>query len=222
MVQFHIYQIGTYQKNMTNAQRQHLLSLLCVSRREKVEKIKIAASYDAHLIASWLLEKELKAALGQRTKAEDFALHFSYQDNGKPYLADHPKLCFNLSHSGSYVAIAIANSMVGVDIEVNAKREQAIARRFFHSRERSYLFEQGMTEEQRKTEFQKIWTMKEAYLKYTGEGLRKSLPSFWVDPVTGQIEDEPEICCHLKKVDKGVAALCCQKEQEVNYQIITL
>ena len=41
MVQFHIYQIGTYQKNMTNAQRQHLLSLLCVSRREKVEKIKI-------------------------------------------------------------------------------------------------------------------------------------------------------------------------------------
>ena len=40
MVQFHIYQIGTYQKNMTNAQRQHLLSLLCVSRREKVEKIK--------------------------------------------------------------------------------------------------------------------------------------------------------------------------------------
>lgn len=222
MVQFHIYQIGTYQKNMTNAQRQHLLSLLCVSRREKVEKIKIAASYDAHLIASWLLEKELKAAIGQKTKTEVSALHFSYQDNGKPYLADHPKLCFNLSHSGSYVAIAIADSTVGVDIEVNARKEQAIARRFFHSREQAYLMEQGVSEEQWKTEFQKIWTMKEAYLKYTGEGLRKPLTSFWVDPATGQIEDEPELCCHLKKVDKGVAALCCQKDQKVSDQIITL
>ena len=82
--------------------------------------------------------------------------------NGKPYL---PGLEFNLSHSGPWVALAVGEGPVGVDVECfrpDLPMEKIAARHF--------------TPEERRLadtpeDFLRIWTAKESYLKRLGKGL---------------------------------------------------
>jgi 4'-phosphopantetheinyl transferase len=55
---------------------------------------------------------------------------------------------------------------------------QKIAQRCFHEREQAYLA--GVGDSDYAGEFTKVWTAKEAFVKYTGEGLRRALNSFAV------------------------------------------
>jgi hypothetical protein len=72
-------------------------------------------------------------------------------------------ICFNISHSANYVACAIADSPVGIDIEGGRKVNRSVAKRYFTEEE----IESIHSDE----DFFKIWTFKEALGKYTGEGL---------------------------------------------------
>ena len=44
---------------------------------------------------------------------------FKTEKYGKAYISNHSDIHFNVSHSGKYVACAIADTPVGVDIEYN-------------------------------------------------------------------------------------------------------
>lgn len=97
---------------------------------------------------------------------------------GKPFLPNHPYLHFNLSHSGSYGGLAMANSPVGFDIEqplVNGPYE-ALAKRFFPFE--ADQLEAAGSDESNMVRFARLWTAKEAYLKETGRGLTCNLNSF--------------------------------------------
>lgn len=91
--------------------------------------------------------------------------------SGKPYLKDYPSLFFNLSHTDNLILIAIADSLVGVDVEKNERNadKEAIIKHFFSEREQQSFFSQP--EKLRQQAFVKGWTRKEAILKATGEGL---------------------------------------------------
>ena len=92
--------------------------------------------------------------------------------NGKPYWED----ChFNLSHSGSWVVLAMGDGPVGVDVEsFQVERNvEALAKRHFTPEEQTFV---GGDRER----FLRIWTAKEAKLKQSGTGLRVSLKSFSV------------------------------------------
>ena len=81
-------------------------------------------------------------------------------------------LRFNLSHSHSQVAIALACGVeVGVDIEWMDRSVdwRLVAERIFSSGELSEL--RSLPESQQREAFFNGWTRKEAYLKATGEGL---------------------------------------------------
>ena len=54
----------------------------------------------------------------------------AYGENEKPYLKNQG-LYFNISHSGSYVALATSETEVGVDIEKIAPRREDIIGRCF-------------------------------------------------------------------------------------------
>jgi 4'-phosphopantetheinyl transferase len=89
------------------------------------------------------------------------------------------KLEFNLSHSGNYVLIVVAEEhKVGIDVEkIRPDMEnESIANRFFSSREVSELM--AVPPEQRKLAFFNCWTRKEAYIKAQGLGLSLPLDSF--------------------------------------------
>lgn len=97
---------------------------------------------------------------------------------GRPYFSSHPTLDFNISHTDTYVAVALATAQgerVGIDVEdVSRYKEkpdtpQNLAKRFFLENE-LLEFEQGGASND---SFAQLWTRKEAYLKYTGDGLGK-------------------------------------------------
>ena len=91
--------------------------------------------------------------------------------HGKPYFPG-TAIHFNISHSGDYKVLAIAETPVGVDIEKVRKADLRVANRFAQT-EKDYVLEKDNN-----YRFFEIWTKKEAYLKYKGTGLRGGLDSF--------------------------------------------
>jgi len=103
------------------------------------------------------------------------SLEISRDDKGKPYFPSIPDLHFSLSHSGDYGACAFYGQPVGLDLQLHTPcRREAIARRFFHPDEQTFLERHSFVP------FFQIWTAKESYLKYTGDGLSGGLSKFSV------------------------------------------
>ncbi|MCF8024225.1 MAG: 4'-phosphopantetheinyl transferase superfamily protein [Desulfobacteraceae bacterium] len=96
---------------------------------------------------------------------------------GKPYLKNTGNLKpidFNLSHSGDMVLIGLTvNRRIGVDIErIRPKKNpEKIAERFFDPKEAREVAQ--APENERLRLFLRYWTSKEAYLKATGDGIRR-------------------------------------------------
>ncbi len=152
---------------------------------------------------------------------EPIEFQFTYGPHGKPYfsenyLGENADLFFSLSHSGNYVLCALAHEEVGADIqkipEVEMKkteRERNIAERFFAKRER--LWYQDAGEEVCRERFYRIWAGKEAYIKWTGNGLTEGLSSFEVDPDKGMVNNGEALLWELE-VPCGYVAAICKKE----------
>lgn len=104
---------------------------------------------------------------------------------GKPYLKDRPQIHFNLSHSGEYVCCAIGDEPVGVDIQKQVPVKEGLAKRFFTEKENMIL--DNLKEKERYGIFFRMWSIKESYVKLTGQGLRQGLCSFEIDWKAGCI-----------------------------------
>ena len=96
--------------------------------------------------------------------------------HGKPYFVNSD-LKFNISHSGRYVVAAVSDFEVGIDIQKKKADKHRIAEKNFLQGECAYI-NAGANDEERHQRFCEVWTMKEAYLKNIGMGLRKPLNSF--------------------------------------------
>lgn len=83
--------------------------------------------------------------------------------NGKPVYRNSD-IHFNLSHAGNYVVCAVSDKAVGVDIERQRKNVIRVAKRFFTQAECDWIGNDSL-------KFSRIWTLKEAYAKLTGEGI---------------------------------------------------
>lgn len=97
-------------------------------------------------------------------------------ENGKPYIQNHPEFHFNISHSGEWTVLAVSDNEVGVDIQIIKPIRNNLAKRFFTRRENQKL--EQLNNEEFFTEFTRMWTLKEARTKVTGESLAKCLPVF--------------------------------------------
>ena len=84
--------------------------------------------------------------------------------NEKPYFKDDPFVRCSVSHSGSLVVVAMAETEVGIDVEeIKEKPYGRIVERNFTAGEAAEVKDLES--------FLKVWTKKEAYLKLTGDGL---------------------------------------------------
>lgn len=110
--------------------------------------------------------------------------------NRKPYLMDHPEIHFNLSHSGTMVMAAFADREIGCDIEKNGKADFRVARRFFHEAEQADL-EQQPDLDAKTDRFYRYWTLKESFLKVTGEGMRLAMNRFCIRLDEAGCPEEP-------------------------------
>lgn len=136
----------------------------------------------------------LRQLLGVQLRVEPSALEFSRQSSGKPGLDPRrwsTLLRFNVSHSKSWVVIALAEARdVGVDIEAMEEMPdwRLLAERVFSAQEWHQM--QALTAVQQLEAFYRGWTRKEAYLKATGEGLIDDLSRIQVSMMPG---DPPEL-----------------------------
>ena len=129
--------------------------------------------------------------------------------HGKPYFVNSD-LKFNLSHSGRYVVAAVSDYEIGIDIQKKKADKHRIAEKNFLQGECSYI-NAGANDEERHQRFCEVWTLKEAYLKNIGMGLRKPLNSFEIvfRPEGPVIRNQTEFkCTQFKMNDKYIVSIC--------------
>lgn len=157
-------------------------ALLDPSEQARATRLRNRADQAAYVAAHALLRHMLSKALG----GDPRVWAFETGPFGKPALATvhlRPWLHFNISHARGLVACVIAVVPVGVDVEASdGEPFPAVAERFAPG-ERAMLAKAAGDEY--RSIFFRLWTLKEAYLKATGEGLsgRLDLPSFQLDPL---------------------------------------
>ena len=109
------------------------------------------------LLASLLMEKE-KISLPPMAR----------QEGGKPWFPDAPHLHFSVSHSGGLALCALSHREVGADIEVVRPRRERLPAYALSGEELAwYQAHDGGWER-----FYTLWTLKEAKVKCTGQGLK--------------------------------------------------
>lgn len=101
---------------------------------------------------------------------------------GKPFLPEYPGIHMNLSHSGRYVACAIGECPVGVDIECHRsrKRPELVIKKFHPTERRLYRDTEKKNQERLLYD---LWVLKESFMKAEGTGLGIPLDSFYMEEI---------------------------------------
>jgi 4'-phosphopantetheinyl transferase len=120
----------------------------------------------------------MRKILGRYLEMAPEQIEFKIDPTGKPYLPGS-RYQFNSSHSNDIFLIGITmENPIGVDVQhiYPISNIDLLIKRFFNTHEQEIM--NSFQEEDILDMFFTIWTAKEAYLKGTGEGLRRSISSF--------------------------------------------
>lgn len=127
-----------------------------------------------------------RLVLGQVLSVPPASLAFVEGANGKPSAqrdGQPAPVSFNLSHAAGMVGVAVFEQpdvSVGFDLERFDRRiELELADRYFRPEEVDWLA--SLAPAERSRGFLRLWTLKEALIKATGEGLSRELDSFWFE-----------------------------------------
>lgn len=169
----------------------------------------------AHFAALDLLSSVVRENYGAAN------LHLMRDENGKPQLI-HPFLHMNLTHCKGLAVLAIGNLPVGVDVEPPRICRDA-ARKHVCCAEES---RQILTSKNADAMFSRIWTLKEAYGKWHGGGIRLPLSEicFSIEPnrVTFLHPDAADLSFHqfLLEIDGIPYAVSVCTERIPDSQIL--
>ncbi len=161
-------------------QRQYICSGTKKTEWDRASRFKYEKDRNLFITAHGLL----RIILGNLLCIPAAQVRFKTGTHGKPALDDtyHNSILFNISHSGSAVAIVLSSQYaVGVDVEYirPIKDVDSIVRRYFHPQEISYF--EGLPDEEKSKGFYQLWTQKEAVIKALGKGLFFPLDRFSVE-----------------------------------------
>lgn len=172
-------------------------------------------------------EQDLSAGThGRQTQAALAVLRFALEreygmdslpgiavlDNGKPYFPERPDICFNYSHCRSGILVGIGRRSVGADAETVRVFKKSLAMRVCCPRELAAADAQPDPD----LALTKLWTAKEAYLKFTGEGIRRDLRELDMADILADMQPRT-IGARLRVWVRGRVCLCacvCAQEQE--------
>ncbi|QGM96622.1 4'-phosphopantetheinyl transferase family protein [Methylocystis parvus] len=161
---------------ITAPQWEALAALLDDEERARAARFAFEEDRRSYVAAHGLLRLELS----RRAARPPQDWRFAATKLGKPYLLDCARdLRFSLSHTRGMVAVAVADGAeIGVDVEPSDRRAESmkLAQRFFAPEEVALLA--AVEGAARRDMFFAIWTLKEAVVKTTGQGLARALDSF--------------------------------------------
>jgi len=160
----------------TEAAVQQLLPRVPAFRREQALKYHHTFGQFCCL-QSWML---LQTLLAFRLSTFDFRLstfnyfqlstfHFQLNQFGKPSIEGASE--FSISHCKTAIAVAIHDTPIGIDVESIRRVEPSLIERTMNADEQAQIA--AASDPQRA--FTRLWTMKEAYLKFLGTGITDDL-----------------------------------------------
>lgn len=148
-----------------------MLMSVSPERQQKARRYKFPKGKALSLGAALALDKLL-----QRRGLRERDQRYLEGRHGKPSFADHPEIHFSISHSSHFVACAMADCEIGIDIQHLVKVNEPLMRRVLSDEELEMVMaQQG---EERQMLFARLWALKEAYLKAVGTGITDDFPSF--------------------------------------------
>lgn len=121
---------------------------------------------------------------------------------GKPYLSNNA-LYIGVTHTDDVVICAIDTDNFGIDCECESRKvrkPKALASKFFCENEEKYI--ENMCDGHKA--FLEIWVKKEAYSKFTGEGI-SSFKSFDVTTLSGfeYIKNDRNLIIYIYRENKN-------------------
>lgn len=150
-------------KNLTEAQFQLAFDKMSEERKTKCLRYKFADDRRRMAFGEELLRELIK----EHFNAEDSEILISNLPSGKPVAEVMGKEIFvSITHSGDFVASAVSDTPVGIDLEVKREYKPTVYKAL-NEAERKFI-EKSKSET---SAFYKIWTAKEAYVKLMGVGL---------------------------------------------------
>lgn len=142
------------------------LPLLSEQRREQCLKFKHEQGRKTCAAAYLLLCEGLRQEYGITEPPV-----FEYGEHGKPSIVGHPDIFFNMSHCKEAAICVLSDNPVGVDIESMRRYRESLARYTMNDEEMAQILQADRPD----MEFTRLWTLKEAVLKRSGEGIRNDM-----------------------------------------------
>jgi 4'-phosphopantetheinyl transferase len=200
-----------------------LRAVLAPAERERELRFHFADDRLRYLVTRALA----RSVLSRYAPVDPAAWTFRDTEYGRPEIANGDAacagLCFNISHTGGLIALAVTRGRaLGVDVENVAARKSSpgIAERFFSPAEVAALaaVPPALLHER----FFEYWTFKEAYIKARGMGLSLPLERFTIHfpdersvglEIDAELADDPGRWClwQLRPAPGYLLALCAER-----------
>lgn len=126
-------------------------------------------------VSRLLIKYAAAGALGTSPAQIDLA----YQLGGRPYLRGFDQIELSLTHTGDFIAVALSRiGRIGVDAEPVGRRLrlELLTSQMCTAAELAEL--EALSGQRRQAEALRLWTLKEAYTKAIGQGMRLSFTDF--------------------------------------------
>lgn len=140
-------------------------------------------AFERHRVAYIAAHALARGALGEAARAPAAAFRFRPGRSGKPaalLAGREADVSFNLSHTEGLVRVAVMaepGADLGFDLEACSRPPAPeVEKTVFRPEERAWLA--ALPERERATGFLRLWTLKEAFVKATGQGLGADLMGF--------------------------------------------
>lgn len=146
-----------------------LLAYCDNDKQNRINSMRFNIDKKLSLYSDILIRKLLSNALNIKNKE----LQFYKNKYGKPYVKNIASINYNVSHTHNALVVIFSESEVGVDIEGIKEVDIKIAKKYYTEEEYNYVILKNSN-----IHFYEIWTKKEAFVKYVGNGLNISFKSF--------------------------------------------
>jgi 4'-phosphopantetheinyl transferase len=166
-------------------------------RREQSLRYRHEQGRRTCVLAYLLLKKALREEYGLMENPL-----FEYSEHGKPSIVGHPDIWFSLSHCREAVACVVGNHPVGIDVESVRRYKEGVARYSMNDEE----LERILSADRPDVAFISLWTMKEARLKMTGEGIANQLKTALDDVDTLKFTT-------VERLDKNYIYTVCEEKE---------
>lgn len=198
--------------------RRRALTVMSEDRQNKIKRLQSETAKRLSLAAGVLIDDAL-SAYGLRLATAGIVTG----EHGKPGLSDGRLPRLSWSHSGTTAVVAASDVEVGVDYEAfrehPRKHLEPLVRRTCGEEEAAWVFAPGPgTTEER---FLRVWTAKEASLKWLGTGLTREPRSVevcvagWHDADVSwrsRLTDRPNIRLAGLRMANGICTVCWARE----------